>query len=97
MENEPKLVVTNVFGKCQEFAQSIFRDFAEPEAIMFTIHWKIGQNDFPAGTLVTRDNITSNTIVSLIAQISKQERRLVQVIIDQLVALQEQQKEASDK
>ncbi len=86
---KPNLVVTNIFNKCQEFSKQLFAEFGEPAAIVFTISWNIGKNDFPAGTFITRDVVGSDLILDILSQLSKQEQRLVGLVVEQYLRSQE--------
>ncbi len=88
MMNPSKPIPLQVFEDCQTFSRQLFEKYPSIEAMLFTVDWGLEKNDFPVGTLLTKNPVTLNIIVSLMRQLGKQEQRLLQVVIDQVITQQ---------
>jgi hypothetical protein len=54
MSDKPQLVHEVILDKLQEAAAAILVQYAEPDAILIVVPWKVGQTEFPFGTIATR-------------------------------------------
>ncbi len=88
-KKEPKLVVVKIFEECQQFANDLFAKYAEPEALLFCFNWTVANGETPVGTLVTRNQVSVNTLMTLVSQLNKQEQRILQVLLNDIAKAQE--------
>jgi hypothetical protein len=86
----PKLSVEQVFDRFTEFANKLFDDVAEPRSLVLVVDWQIGQNDFPAGLLITREKqIMPNDLLDVSKQLAKMNIRVLQIHTNALDGLAE--------
>jgi hypothetical protein len=52
--DKPQLVHEVILDQLQAAAATILAQYAEPDAILIVVPWRVGQNEFPFGTIATR-------------------------------------------
>jgi uncharacterized protein YceH (UPF0502 family) len=69
---------------------SLFDDIAEPRSLVLVVDWKIGQTDFPAGSVVTRDKqVSPAVLLDIVAQLGKMNARVMHIYHDTLAQMDE--------
>lgn len=87
----PKLVATLVQEKFRQFADDLFASCAEPRNLMLVVDWQVGQKDFPAGIMMTRDRQTEiHDLLNILGQLDKMIVRVVHLYSRQLGAIDEE-------
>ncbi len=84
MADQPKPVVTKILEECQEFSQRIFEKYGEPSSLAITLTWNIGKQDFPVGTMLSRNNMNPRLVVEMLEQLEKQQTRLQTGLINMI-------------
>jgi hypothetical protein len=74
-----------VISEIQEAAQAILARYGEPAAISVAISWKVGQAEFPFGTIVTREG-DDPLNPKLIGSVSEQLQKLVSFVNGKFVS-----------
>lgn len=97
---KPKLVVDQVFVRFSKFAKELLAEFGEPRALALVVDWEVGQNDFPAGSVMTREGESQpEVLLRLSSQMSHLNQRVLAMYskaVEEHVETLETQQRAGD-
>lgn len=72
--------MATVFEAFQKAAESLFAQVREPRSLTLVVDWEIGQNDYPAGMIVTRDkNVQPDDLLRVVGQLHKMSDKSIQL------------------
>ncbi len=81
----PRTVVEKVMDRLGTFAKNTVDDFGEVRSVILVIDWAVGQNDFPAGMVYSREKqMTLADILQINGQLNKMAQRLSNLYVQQL-------------
>lgn len=75
-----QLVIDQIGERFNDFAAKLLDEFGEPRSFVLVVDWELGQNDFPAGFMLTRDKeLSTPTLLEITSQVAKMANEVLSI------------------